>query len=48
MTLIYIHLSNLYITRSGPSSNVSFDSLRSEVPPQFHVMPRFRYISDIS
>ena len=32
----------------SPSSNMPFDPLGSEEPPQFHVVPHFRYISDIS
>ena len=47
MTLIYIYLGKLYITLSL-SLNVPFDALRTEEPPQFHVMPHFRNISDIS
>ena len=32
----------------SPSSNAPFDPFESEEPPQFHVVPHFRYISDIS
>ena len=32
----------------SPSSNMPFDPLGSEEPPQFHVVPHFCYISDIS
>ena len=42
MAFIYIYLSN------SASSKVPFDPLRSEALPQFHVLPRFRYILDIS
>ena len=31
----------------SPSSNVPFDPLGSEEPPQINVGPHFRYISDI-
>ena len=30
------------------SSNVPFNPVRSEEPPQFHVIPGFRYIFDVS
>ena len=44
-----IHLFGQTVYYSvSPSSNVPFESLRGEEPPQFHVVPHFRYISDIS
>ena len=33
---------------ASPSSNVSLNPLGSEEPPQFYVVPHFRYIYDIS
>ena len=46
MTLLYIFLGKLYSV--SPSSNVSFNPLRSQGRPQFDAVPHFRYISDIS
>ena len=44
-----IHLFGQTVLYSDSLSlNVPFDPLRSEEPPQFHLVPHFRYISDIS